>query len=352
MENRIKIAHVGCGKHSLNNILPSYAFSPVELVALCDKNEERVRAASNTFGAPKCYTSYDEMLAREEVDAVFIVTGYSEQNRPLYPPMAIKALESGFHVWIEKPPAASVAEIEEMAAASKQAGKLVGIGFKKAFTPTATEVREVIQRDEFGEPHSVYLRYPQYLPAENDPPLGLGGSRRKWFLDHMVHPASLITSLLGPAAAVTYHRDAKGGGFAFLEFPSGALGCIHFAFGRSPTSFLERLEVIGENANIVVDNGIRLTYYRPAARQPARRGISKTFIRSDDEAPLYWEPQFSLGSLVNKQLFLVGYVPEIEYFCKCVVEGHEPEIGGLEHAVQVMKIYEASLAPLGTRHEL
>ncbi len=351
-ERKLKIGHVGCGGHSLRNIFPSYIFSSVELVCTCDKDEGRGEQAARKFGAMRHYTEYEELLSKEELDAVFIVTGYSPEGRPLYPEMAVKALEAGFHVWIEKPPAASVAEIEEMRAASKRAGKFVCVGFKKAFTPTAVKVREIVRSEEFGKAHSVYVRYPQELPPEGEVALGPGRQARRSFLDHIVHPASLVTSLVGPASAVTYYRDEKGGGFAILEFASGAVGCIHLAAGRSRASFLERLEVIGEGANVVVDNGVHLTYFRRVTGDFRRYGKSRTFIGPDGQAPVCWEPEFSLGVLYNKQLFLLGYVPEIEYFCECVLEGREPETGGLGHAAQVMKIYEASFRPYGTRVEL
>jgi len=321
-------------------------------MAVCDLNEERAATAARKFGAVRHYTDFDAMLGSEELDAVFIVAGYSFRGRPLYPELAIKALERGVHVWIEKPPAASVQEIEDMASASKKAGKYVVVGLKKAFTPAATKVREVIRTEEFGKPHSIYIRYPQTLPAEGDVALGPGRAPRRSFLDHIVHPASLITSLVGPASAVTYYRDDKGGGFAMLEFPSGTIGCIHLASGRSRASFLERLEVIGEGANIVVDNGIHLAYYRPVSNEVRKYGTSPSYMGPDDQAPICWEPEFSLGVLYNKQIFLLGYVPEIAYFCECVLEDREPEIGGLKHAADVMKIYEASLGPYGVRHEM
>jgi len=351
-ERTLRIGHLGCGGHSLRNIFTSYAFCPVELMAVCDRDEERAREAARKFGAPRQYTDMDEMLDSEELDALFIVAGYGPEGRPLYPELTIRALEKGVHVWIEKPPAASVSEIEQMAEASRRAGKRVLVGFKKAFTPSATKVREVIRTEEFGRPHSIYARYPQYLPAEDEVSLGPGPAPRRWFLDHVVHPASLVTSLMGPASAVTYHRDEVGGGFAILEFASGAVGCIHLAFGRSKGSFLERLEVIGRETNIVVDNGIHLTYYRKLDPRTRQYGISPSYIGPDDQAPITWEPEFSLGVLYNKQLLLLGYVPEIRYFCECVMEDREPEIGGLEHAAAVMKIYEAAFKPYGVRHEL
>jgi len=351
-EKKLKIGHLGCGGHSHRNIFTSYAFSPVELMAVCDLDEEKAKEAARKFGALRHYTDLDEMLESEELDALFIVSGYDSGGRPLYPELTIRALEKGVHVWIEKPPASSVKEIEEMAEASKKAGKHVLVGFKKAFTPSADKVREVIHSEEFGEPHSIYARYPQYLPAEDEVKLGPSPAPRRWFLDHVVHPASLVTSLMGPASAVTYHRDHLGGGFAILEFPSGAVGCIHLAYGRSKGSFLERLEVLGKETNIVVDNGVHLTYYRRLDPRTRQYGISPSFIGPDDQAPISWEPEFSLGVLYNKQLFLLGYVPEIRYFCKCVIEDLEPEIGGLDHAAAVMKIYEAAFKPYGVRHEL
>ena len=54
-----------------------------------------------------------------------------------------------------------------------------------------------------------------------------------------------------------------------------------------------------------------------------------------------WEPEFSLGQLYNKGLFLLGYYNEINEFTRSILENRSPLKGTLEQAWQVTRIFEA-----------
>ena len=66
---------------------------------------------------------------------------------------------------------------------------------------------------------------------------------------------------------------------------------------------------------------------------------------ADEEAPLTWTPEFSLGQLYNKAIFVLGYAPEIIYFCQCALEGKAPEVGNLDDALEMLYVYEAYCQP-------
>lgn len=343
-EQRIRVGYIGCGGHSYRNVLPTFAYCPIDLVATCDLDEGKARAFARQFGAEQFYTDYRAMLEKEELDAVFIVTGYDRQTRqPLYPPLAMDAMRAGCHVWIEKPPAASTDEIRAMMAVSEATGKFVMVGFKKCFFPAIEKVKDLIGREEFGAIGTIYARYPQSIPPPEqirryEPPAVS-------FLDHIVHPGSILVYLMGSIRSVFYERSSNGSGSALLKFANGATGLLHLAAGQSGTSPLERLEVTGSGANVVVDNGVRLTYYRPGSR--GAYGCSSHFIGADEHAPTYWEPEFSLGQLYNQGLFLLGYWGEVYHFAECVLNNHPPQKCDLAHALEVMKLYEAFREPPG-----
>ncbi len=335
---RVRLAAIGCGGHALRNIFPTYQFAPVDLAAVCDLDRERAEACARLFGAGAVYADYREMLERERPEAVVIVTNYDENGRPRYPGIAIDALRAGAHAWIEKPPAASVAEVEAMIAASDETARFVGVGFKKMFFPANVKAKEIITRPEFGAVSTITARYPQSLPPEAD----RSDSRRMCgFLDHIVHPYSVLRYLGGPIESLQVERSRiNGASFTHIRFVSGAVGSLHLAHGQSGMSPLERTEIIGDSANVVVDNNVRVTYYRRGGAEGGY-GRAGTFFGSDDAAPLHWEPEFSLGQLYNKGLFLLGYAPEIRYFCECVLENRAPEVGSLADARELLRVFEA-----------
>ena len=74
-----------------------------------------------------------------EPEVVFIVTNIDQDGRPRYPKLASDCLRAGAHVWIEKPPASSSAEIKEMIRVSSETKRYVAVGFKKMFFPGQPE---------------------------------------------------------------------------------------------------------------------------------------------------------------------------------------------------------------------
>jgi predicted dehydrogenase len=347
MPSPIRVGFIGCGGHAFRWIYPALQFAPVELIATCDQDADRAAQYAKRFGAERSYSNHGAMLEGENLDAVLIVTGYDAEGRPTYPPLAADCLRAGKHVWMEKPPAATSAEIEALIAVSRQTGRFAMVGLKKCFYPAIEKAREIALRPEFGRPLSITVRYPQYIPDEGEKGT-LKGSPLLGFLDHVVHPASILVYLMGPASHLTYRRAASGSGFALLRFPNGAVGALHFAHGQSGTGPLERLEVIGEGANVVVENGVKLTYYRPGGRGTGGYAGADSFIGPDDAAPITWEPQFSLASLDAKTLNIEGFSREITYFAECVHSNTAPERANLEFALHVMRLYEAFLEPEGT----
>ena len=345
-DERIRAGFIGCGSHAFRNVYPTFQFAGVNLVATCDLDSTKAAVYAQKFGAERSYGNYREMLEKEQLDAVFIVTNYNADGSPKHLQLAQECMKAGVHVWTEKPPSASVAEVQETIKISKETGKFVLVGFKKCFFPAIEKVKQITETKEFGEINTIYARYPQSLPSEADK-LNRACGSIVGFLDHIVHPMSTVNYIMGKVHTLYFERSAKGGGYGLFKFKSGATGTIHFANGQSGTSPLERLEVVGYGANVVVDNGVKLTYYRPGERGPGGYGGSPNFIGSDEHAPIYWEPEFSLGQLYNKGIFMLGYYGEVQYFVDCVRSSTPPAKCGLEDTLEITKVFEAFMQPAG-----
>jgi predicted dehydrogenase len=336
-DRHVRACFIGAGGHAFRNVYPTFRYAPIELTAVCDLDEARARAYARQFGAERAYADYHRMLAEERPDAVFIVTSYEPDGRIQATPIALDALAAGAHVWMEKPTASSVADVQALIAKSQETGRFVMTGLKKTFFPTIEKAKEIIGSADFGAPTSAYVRYPQGMPRfanRGDDARMIG------LVDHIYHPAAILQYLMGPIERLTYEWEPRRGATAAtLRFTSGAVGVLHFAAGISGSSPLERLEVIGEDANLVVDNGARLTYYRRCRRPSYGRAAS--FITDDAEAPIVWEPEFSLGQLNNSNLFTLGYAQEVRAFCDCVLNDKPPERGSLEAVLEIVKLFEA-----------
>ncbi|GHO87513.1 Gfo/Idh/MocA family protein [Dictyobacter formicarum] len=336
-ERKLRVCFIGAGGHSFRNVYPTFQYAPVDLVAIADIQGERAEAYARQFGARSYYTDYRQMLDHERPDAVFIVTSYHPDGRVQATDIALDALAHGSHVWMEKPTAASTAEIRQLMEASKVHQRYVMTGLKKIFTPGMEKVKQLISTLDFGRISSCYLRYPQAMPAfeQRQDLRQLTG-----LLDHIYHPGAVLGYLMGKVHRLSYEWEPhNGGSITTLRFHSGAVGTLHMCAGISASSPLEYLEIVGEKANIVVQNGLKITYYRKASG--LGYGRSASYLVDEKEAPLYWEPEFSLGQLYNKNLFYLGYVPEVLHFCESVLAGRAPEKGTLEQSLEIMKLFEA-----------
>jgi predicted dehydrogenase len=343
-EPRIRAGFIGCGSHSFRNLYPVMQFVPVELVTVCDLDSQKAEAFKSAFGAKSAYSDHHKMLEQEKLDAVFICTGYDKTGRPLYPSLAIDCLNAGCHVWTEKPPAASCAEIDRMKKAADKNHKNVVVGLKKMFFPANRKAKELMQQKDFGSIELVTIQYPQYVPMMDEfktyaAPADQGGVRG--FLDHLCHPASLMIYLLGMPDTLHYTRSRSGAGTASFTFSSGAVASMVFSQGAANNGGMERTMIVGNKGqHITVENNLRVTLHK----NPPDLGYGTSpsyYTGSSEKTSAVWEPEFSLGQLYNKGIFLLGYYDEINEFVRSVLEKRSPDRGTLDHAWQVTKIFEA-----------
>lgn len=344
---RLRCAFIGAGVHSYRNVFPTFQYAPVDLVAVCDLNLDRAKTYARMFGAPAAYADYHEMLKNEQPDAVFIVTAFTADGEIQATAIAEDCLRAGAHVWMEKPSVAGIAQLDRLQAVADETGLNVMTAIKKIFTPAMEKVKAIISSPEFGTVSSISVRYPQHLPPPED---RLDDVKMLSFLDHIYHPGAILTYLMGPVRRLSYEWEpSTGASVSSLLFESGAIGTLHFAAGQAVGSPLERVEVIGagkgtepggwpNGANVVVDNGLRVTYYRPGAE--LSYGRSSSFITDDAVAPLHWEPEFSLGNLYNKNLFFEGFAQEVIHFCESALAGKPLEKGTLADVREIIKMYE------------
>ncbi len=344
-ERAVRVGFVGCGSHSFRNVYPALKFAPVELAAVCDLNLDKACAYAKHFGAEAAYDSVADMLGHEELEAVFVVTSYDERGRPRYPDIACQCLAAGLHVWIEKPPAASVAEIERMQQAARQAGRHVMVGMKKMFFPANEKAKALIDAPEFGGVGLASFQYPQHVPTVEHLRAYLAGQDAGGgvvnFLDHLCHPMSLMVYLLGAPRTLFYQVSPSKAAVATFTFESGTVASLALNAGGVRTPIYERTQLLSANGGqiVTVENNLRVTLHR---EPKLGYGTSPSYYAGEPDGPsLVWEPEFSLGQLYNKGLFLLGYWGEVDEFARCILENRPPAKGTLEQARQVTAVFEA-----------
>jgi len=329
-ERTVRLGVVGLGSHCYRNILPAMTFLPVRLEAFCDRDEALLKRTAAQYGVTRLYARAEAMYAAGGLDAVLLCVGPAA-----HPELACQALDAGLHVWMEKPPAMRADEVDEMI--RRRGDRAVVVGFKKVFMPCMRKAKELLSAGGAGALKSMLAEYPLSVPADGR--AVLEERRMTNWLGNGCHPLSAMCFVGGPAARVTTHRSARGGGACVLEFAGGAVGVLHLAEGmRGPC---ERYSFCAEGAHVVVENCRRVTLHRGV---PFSYGVTVNYAPpGTDHGAIVWEPQNSLATLENKALFTQGMYDELLYFLQCVLDGRTPEIGTLEFARDVMAAYEAAL---------
>ena len=166
--SKVRVGIIGTGGIS-NAHMGGYKALPdeVEVVAVCDINEPKVKAYAEKYGVSAWYTDFNEMLAKEDLDCVSVTTWNSAHM-----PATVAALNAGVNVICEKPMAMNAAEAELMLDAAKKNNKLLQIGFVRRFGDDARAAKKYIDAGAIGD---IYYGKAQYLRRRGCP----GG----WFGD-------------------------------------------------------------------------------------------------------------------------------------------------------------------------
>ena len=139
------VAVIGTGAWGKNHARVYKELASTELVAICDVNAERVKALANQFGV-KAYTNSSRMLKNEAIEALSVCTWSTSLARE-----ALKALNAGKHVLVEKPMATNVKQAERLVDAAEANGLHLTVGFLMRFIPGLQYIREAVGGKMLGK---------------------------------------------------------------------------------------------------------------------------------------------------------------------------------------------------------
>lgn len=148
----IKVGVIGAGGMAHYHIA-GFREAGAEVVAMADVNEEAATASAEKNDIPTVFGDVAEMLA-SDIDAVSIIV-----PNKFHAPLAIQALEAGKHVFCEKPPAISAAEVGEMIAARDKAGKFLMFNFNNRARPESREMMKLIESGAVGKINSAQAKW-------------------------------------------------------------------------------------------------------------------------------------------------------------------------------------------------
>jgi predicted dehydrogenase len=259
--SRVRIGQAGLGYWGRN--LARNFDDLADLRWLCDASEERQAEFAERFPNARVTGDFGELLAAEDVDAVVIATPV-----PTHFPLAKAALEAGKHVFVEKPPAMRVAEMEELIALAEARGLVLMPGHLLLYHPGVQKLKEIVDSGELGDVLVVYGNRQNLGKIRKD-------ENALWSLG--VHDLSVIQYLIQEEiveAAAHGHAFLTPGVedvvFCYLRFASGKIAHMHLSW-LDPHK-MRRLTVVGRDKMAVFDDmelDRKITVYDKAPEEPS-----------------------------------------------------------------------------------
>lgn len=144
--DRLGIAVIGAGYWGPNLARNFGSSDDWDLIAICDLDSERARRVAGDRSGVDVTASLENVLARDDVDAVAIATPARTHQS-----IALPALRAGKHVLVEKPLADSRAHGVEMVATAREQGLVLMADHTYCYTPAVLKIRELIAEGALGD---------------------------------------------------------------------------------------------------------------------------------------------------------------------------------------------------------
>src|SRR4030042_5665780 len=127
-------------------ITPIRLSNTSELIAVASRAQEKASQFADSWGIPRFYSSYEELLADPEIDVV-----YNSLPNSLHAEWSIKALQMGKHVLCEKPLTTSTKDLDEVKTTARKTGKVITEAFMYRHHPQTLLVKQMVHNGDIGK---------------------------------------------------------------------------------------------------------------------------------------------------------------------------------------------------------
>ena len=275
--DKVRIGIIGIG--GMGSIHASYLIkdeiAQAELTAVCDINPERLKWAKENLGDKvRVFDNAELFFASRAMDAVMIATPHY-----FHSPLAIRALELGYHVMTEKPAGVYTRQVREMNDAANKSDKVFGIMYNQRTNPLYQKVRDLVSSGELGEIKRTNWIITNWYRSQSY--YDSGGWRATWagegggvLLNQDPHQLDLWQWMCGVPTRVRafcsfgkYHNiEVEDDVTAYVEYENGATGLFVTSTGETPGT--NRFEISANRGKLVIEDN-KLTFWR--LRVPERQ---------------------------------------------------------------------------------
>lgn len=245
---------LGCGRMARKRIAPAFReVSSARLVGCMARSFDRAKAFRDEFAINDAYDDIDRFLANNDIGAVYIGTPSANHYEH-----ALRCIDAGKHVLVDKPLATNGADAQRIVDAAASRGATLGVLHQQRFHPAVQQLLELVTSGTLGRLLVVRLQIAMWLRLPDNWRFNSAQSGGGALMDLGPHAIDVLLKLLGRPCRVDAHTarlalDAEVEDFcsATIEFDSGGIGLIDLSY--SGRGYGGRIEVFGEKGSFACD---------------------------------------------------------------------------------------------------
>jgi len=252
-----QVAMIGAGNFAMRTLLPAIVGQPegVNIATIASARGVSAVQAAKAFAAARATTDVETVFRDPQVGPVFISTRHDEHTAP-----ALGALAAGKHVWVEKPLALTLPDIDAIIAAARTCNRILTVGFNRRFSPLAARARRLMAERQGPWRFEAIINAGR-LDRDHwtlDP--RSGGGR---IIGEACHFLDLLRSFAGARVTGVHctRRDTDGqdGGCFELTYANGSSGMIDYRTDLPPHVPKERITADAPGLSLCIHNWVKLT---------------------------------------------------------------------------------------------
>ena len=334
-ETTTTIAQIGCGYWGPNVLRNFSAQQGCWVKCVAEINPERQAYVRANFPRSEVVSDIDTVLNDPEIDAVVVATPASSHYA-----LAKQVLQSGKHVFVEKPLATSTQHADELVELAAASGKLLMVGHTFLYNAAVRYARKLLADEELGQ---LYYIYSQRLN------LGQVRSDVNAWWNLAPHDVSILMYLMNgelpvsvSAVGVSYIQPGiEDVVFATLKWASGVTGHIHVSW-LDPGK-IRKMTLVGSRKMVVYDDvsDDKIMVLDKGVDRVPKIGERMDYDQSGDYQLIHRTGDI----LLPKISFQEPLKTESAHFLECLRTGQQP-LTGPQHARDVVAVLEATQTAL------
>jgi predicted dehydrogenase/threonine dehydrogenase-like Zn-dependent dehydrogenase len=294
------IGVIGSGNFTKMTMLPALKNSGATYKYIASQGGVSGTALAQKYGFSHSTTNYKEIINDPEVDLVFITTRHN-----LHASMVKETLSAGKNVFVEKPLALNLEELDLIVESQKISNKIITVGFNRRFSPHVEKMKSLLGNSS--------MNVIATMNAGNIPSnvwihdMKIGGGR---IIGEACHFIDLITYLTG-SKVISVCMNSMGvnpeentdNASILLKYENGSTGVINYFSNGSKAYSKERIEVYSQERTLIMDNFRRTDGYGfkgfSSLKTSLDKGHKAQFTKLIDKIKNGGSPLIPLDEIIN-----------------------------------------------------